>query len=299
MDFVDILLNRIDGESELKKPTHALVCFTRLETGKRLSRLVSDVILSKAEKSSITLLYFIDDMDAGLGGEPIEMVQHKLLAELIPKNEKNKITMRLFISELAGYTSEIRRMADEQGSNLLLIGLGHDEVDPGEAEKYMRLMNDPANSESAVLTQLDEKKADTLKQVSSLLERNRIPTGIFLDNGLTGINNIFIPILCKADIHIFTFIYQTALKENVQIMVWDAVGVIQSGPRMQKLYQFIVKKSDGRVHLWDDNKKIGKELMQSQDLLITGIDGWNRLLATPLPWKDSLPSTLIIKDSSN
>jgi hypothetical protein len=299
MDFVDKLLNRIDGEPELKGTAHALVCFTRAETGKRMCKLALETVLSKTEKTSITLLYFVHNMQELMEDEPIEMLQNKLLADFKPKGEKSKITIRLFIREYAEMVNEIRKTAEEQGSNLLLIGLGHDEIDLSEAEKYVRLKNDPTNSEAAILAQLGEKEAETLKQVSSLLERNKIPTGIFLDNGLADINHIFIPVLCKADMHIFTFIYQTALKENVQIMIWDAVGIIQSGPKMQKLYQFIVKKSDGRVRLWDDNKKIEKEFIQSQDLLITGIDGWNRLIDAPLTWKDSLPSTLIIKDSSN
>jgi len=299
MDFVDMLLNRIDGESELKKPTHALVCFTRLETGKRLNRMVSDIILSKAEKSLITLLYFVDDIEDSPEGEPVEVFQHKILTELNPKSEKNKITIRFFIREYASYTSEIRKIAEEQGCNLVLIGLGEDEVNIKEADKCLRLMNDAISAETATPTQLNEKEDEMLKQVSSLLENNKLPTGIFHDNGLCAINHIFIPVLCKDDIHIFTFIYQAAQKENVQITVWDAVGIIQSGPKMQKLYQFIVKKSDGRVQLWDDNKKIEKEFIQSQDLLISGIDGWNKLIAAPLSWKESLPSILIIKDSSN
>lgn len=299
MDFVDILLNRIDGEPEHRGAAHALVCFTKIETGKRLCKLASETVLPKTEKTSITLLYFVHNMQELMQDEPAEMLQNRLLADFKPKSEKSRITMRLFIREHAEMVNEIRKTAEEQGSNLLLIGLCHDEIDLGEAEKYMRLKNEPTNSEAAILAQLGEKEAETLKQVSSLLERNRIPTGIFLDNALTEINQIFIPLLCKADMHIFTFIYQAAQKENVEIMVWDAMGIIQSGPKMQKLYQFIVKKSDGRVHLWDDNKKIEKEFIQRQDLLITGIDGWNRLVDTPLTWKDSLPSTLIIKDSSN
>lgn len=299
MDFVDILLNRIDGEPEHRGAAHALVCFTKIETGKRLCKLASETVLPKTEKTSITLLYFVHNMQELMQDEPAEMLQNRLLADFKPKSEKSRITLRLFIREHAEMVNEIRKTAEEQGSNLLLIGLCHDEIDLGEAEKYMRLKNKPTNSEAAILAQLGEKEAETLKQVSSLLERNKIPTGIFLDNALTEINQIFIPLLCKADMHIFTFIYQVAQKENVEIMVWDAMGIIQSGPKMQKLYQFIVKKSDGRVHLWDDNKKIEKEFIQRQDLLITGIDGWNRLVDTPLTWKDSLPSTLIIKDSSN
>jgi len=299
MDFVDMLLNRIDGESELKKPTHALVCFTRIETGRRLSSLVSDMMLSRAEKSSITLLHFIDKREETIGEEHIEVTQNRMLADFMPKGEKSKITMRLFIRESGDYLSDMLKTADEQHINLLLVGLATDEMDLRSAQKYGQLKSDPANTDTVILAQFGEEEARTLKNVSALLNRNKVPTGIFLDNGLTEKTHIFIPVLCKADVHIFTFVYQTAQKENVQIMVWDAMGIIQSEPKMQKLYQFIVKKSDGRVHLWDDNKKIEKDFIQDQDLVIIGIDGWSKLLGAPLLWRDALPSTLIIKDTSN
>ena len=294
-----MLLNRIDGESELKKPTHALVCFTRIETGRRLSSLVSDMMLSRAEKSSITLLHFIDKREETIGEEHIEVTQNRMLADFMPKGEKSKITMRLFIRESGDYLSDMLKTADEQHINLLLVGLATDEMDLRSAQKYGQLKSDPANTDTVILAQFGEEEARTLKNVSALLNRNKVPTGIFLDNGLTEKTHIFIPVLCKADVHIFTFVYQTAQKENVQIMVWDAMGIIQSEPKMQKLYQFIVKKSDGRVHLWDDNKKIEKDFIQDQDLVIIGIDGWSKLLGAPLLWRDALPSTLIIKDTSN
>ena len=58
------------------------------------------------------------------------------------------------------------------------------------------------------------------------------------------------------------------------------------------------QKSDGRVQLWDANKKIEKEFMETQDLLIIGLEGWRKLAATPLNWKKSLPSALIIKNTT-
>ena len=51
MDFVDKLLNRIDGEPELKGTAHALVCFTRAETGKRMCKLALETVLSKTVKN--------------------------------------------------------------------------------------------------------------------------------------------------------------------------------------------------------------------------------------------------------
>jgi hypothetical protein len=52
------------------------------------------------------------------------------------------------------------------------------------------------------------------------------------------------------------------------------------------------------VQLWDANKKIEKEFMETQDLLIIGLEGWRKLAATPLNWKKSLPSALIIKNTT-
>ena len=35
--------------------------------------------------------------------------------------------------------------------------------------------------------------------------------------------------------------------------------------------------------LWDDDRKIERDFIQQQDLVIMGIDGWGKLLATALP----------------
>ena len=299
MDFVDMLLNRLDGELEPKVPAHALVCFSHPETGRKLSQMVSEIILSKTEKSFITLLYFIPNTVGQSDDEPIEILQHKLLADFKPKSEKSKITMRLFIKESVDWVTEIRKMAEEQSCNLLFIGFDRNEITLGDAEKFIRLKNDQAITETAVLAQFGAQEADRLKNISALLDRNRKVTSVFLDNGLSEISHVFIPVLSKADVHIFSFLYQAALKEHVHVMVWDAVGILLSDPKMQKLYQHIVKKSDGRVQLWDANKKIEKDFMKTQDLLIIGIEGWSKLAATPLYWKEALPSVLIIKDITN
>lgn len=298
MDFVDMLLNRFDGESELKRPTNALVCFTLPETGKTLSRLASDIAMSRSEKSAITLLQFIDDEEELQQTEEMDMYQSRLLAEFIPKGEKSRITMRLFVRESADKLADITRMAEEQHCNLVMLGIAANEADIQLVKKYSMLRSDPTLSETSLLELFQEGKAQTLKYISGVLNRIKVPTGIFIDNGLTVANNIFVPVLNKADVHIFTFVYQLAQKEHVHIMVWDAIGIIQSEPKMQKLFQFVVKRTDGRVQLWDDDKKIEQDFIQSRDLVIIGVHGWSKLISTPLSWCDALPSTLIIKDAT-
>ena len=299
MDFADILLNRFDGEAEMKKTNSALICFSSLETGKILSRLATRITRSKSEKSSITLLYFIDKAEEMRHSEEMDEYKHKIIADFMSIEERDKVTLRLFIQSSNDYYIDIMRISEEQKSNLILLGISNNEFNPGLVKKYGQLKNDPAYSDILIFEQFEEREAETLKSINALFHRNTVSTGLFIDSGITQFRKLFIPILHKTDIHIFTYLYRIAQQENVKMMVWDAIGIIQSDPKMQKLYQFIVKKTEGRIHLWNNDKKIGYDFIKEQDLVIIGTEGWGKLISTPLQWTDCLPSTLIIKEKTN
>lgn len=299
MDFADILLNRFDGGAEMKKPNSALICFSNLETGKILSRLATHITRSKSEKSAITLLYFIDKERELRHSDEMEEYQNKIISNFIPTEERDKITLRLFIKASEDYLADIIRVCEEQNCNLLISGMKNNEFGPGLIKKYSQLKNDPANSETFIFEQFGERDAKALKIINALFNRTTSSVGLFIDNGASEFRKLFIPILHKSDIHIFTYLYRIAQKENVKIMVWDAIGIIHSDPKMQKLYQFIVKKTEAGLYLWNNDKKIGCDFIREQDLIIIGAEGWNKLICTPLPWIDCLPSTLIIKEKTN
>lgn len=82
-------------------------------------------------------------------------------------------------------------------------------------------------------------------------------------------------------------------------MIWDAIGIIESEPEMEKLYQRFCKKADGRLKLWDNDKKIENDFIGEQDLVLIGIEGWEKLTQSAVSWAHSLPSTLIVKPATN
>ena len=67
---------------------------------------------------------------------------------------------------------------------------------------------------------------------------------------------------------------------------------------MQKFYNTFQKVTDDKVFLWDTDKKIEVDFILLQDLCIMGVEGWNKLVRTNLPWIEYLPSTLIIKSKT-
>ncbi|MDD4459564.1 MAG: hypothetical protein PHQ24_07125 [Proteiniphilum sp.] len=297
MDFVDLLLKRFDGESELRKPTSALVCFSQPETGKMLTQLAYQIAMARSERSSIALLYFIDQHKEQLSQEGISMLQSKIGTDFMPKAEKGKLTIRTFISDEEDHTAYIEKMAEEQSANLVLRGISNEELNIVQVERYSQLRRDPTNPMPAILAQFPQEQAKILQELSMMMGQNKVPTALFIDNGLREICRIFMPVLGRSDVQTFTFLYHLSHQENAKVMVWDAIGIIEKEPKLQKLFQFIVKKSDGRVHLWNNDRKIEETFIREQDLMIIGVEGWSRLINTPLSWKEHLPSLLIIKDN--
>lgn len=305
MDLVDIIVNRIDGDTELKRPIHALVCFTEAATGKRLGILAAHFALSRMEKSSITFLHLQEPRDTP---DPMEeeqtvmesdVYQNSTFTGILEKGEKNRITVRAFVKHSRDHVTDILRTSKEQNCNFVLVGVDFERFNPGLWQRYYQLKGNPTHSDSYVFSQFHPTEARLLNNIAQLIDRNPVGTGLFMDKGLKNATKIFVPILSAADVQVLPYVhFRFAQKDGIELMIWDAIGAIQSDPRIHKLYQLIVKKTDGKVRLWDDDRKIERDFIQQQDLMIMGIDGWGKLLSTALPWTDALPSTLVIKDNT-
>ena len=96
MEFVDILLKRIEGENELKKPVNALICFSKVTTGKALGALISRMARFRPDKSSVTLLNLIDKEQAR-DIEDENRYKTELFSGIIPSAEANRLSIRTFV----------------------------------------------------------------------------------------------------------------------------------------------------------------------------------------------------------
>lgn len=295
MEFVDILLKRIEGENELKRPVNALICFSKVKTGKALGALMNKMVRFRPDKSSVTLLNLIDAEQAKHIQDE-NTYKSELFSDIIQLSEANKLSVRTFVKQSENYVEDILRTADEYNCNLVLLGIGSSVFNSSLWHKYLKLREEN-NLPEAALQQLDEKAASSLNNVSTLLARNKLSTGIFVENNYLDTNQLFVPILYKEDAYSFPYFYQMAKNPDVTVTVWDAIGLMESDQKFQKLFQFIAKKTDGRVKLWDNNKKIELNFIQQQDLMIIGFNGWEKLIGSPLSWTHCLPSVLIIKDN--
>lgn len=297
MEPADILLKKIANESDLQKPINVLICFANPKTAKALIVMTCELVRQNPEKSSVTALHLISSQEAEQI-QNMDVYKTEMFADFIELGEKNKTLVRTFVKISDNFVDDILETAEEQHSGLILAGIGHNVFNTQMWEKYKVLKSNPDNTETDIQQQLGKARTRSLHNISSLLSRNPKATGIFSDNEMRNIEHVFVTILDPDDVHIFTYIHLIAQKENVKVMVWDALGLTETHPSVKKLYQLINRKSDGHVYIWNNEKKIDYDFIRRQDLVLIGINGWEKLIGSAISWVNSLPSTLIIKDKT-
>ena len=290
MALIDKFLKKTLTEQEDEVPLNILVCFSKPETGKTLCKIANYFMQSKLKNEQIASLHLLEKKEFD-EIENIETYKASLYEGVMQECSKGIAMIRTFVKSSDDFVGEILSTSNELNCNLILIGIGKTVFTPqlwGTYQKFQAFKGIPESTDTTL---------DTIsnKGVSSLLERNNKTTGIFIDHNLNRIDEIFIPILDKTDIHIFDYIKRLAEKTTAKITIWDAIGIIDSLPELKKVFQVMQKNSDESVILWDNSKKIEYEFIKQKDLVIVGFDGWVKLISSAITWSHSLPSTLIIR----
>jgi hypothetical protein len=280
-------------------PVNQLICFMDTDTGIKLCQL-SVKLISRTNASTMTVLQLMTEEQAHLIGD-IEQYKNNTFRSTIELCKSREIIIRIFVKISDNFSDDIVNMVDEYGCNLLLAGIHQQIIDDPAWPQNMNLQNNepPIMWKASNANDNVVRKNDIAEQISSLLNRVMIMTGIFINKNFEKMNNIFIPLLDNKDMPLFRFVNSFSIKEVSSVITWDAVGIIENNPDLKKMYRDKLRSSDGKFTLWDTNKKIDCNFIEQQDLMIIGLESWGKLIGAALTWCHALPSTLIVKDKTD
>ena len=291
MAFIDKFLKRSAFEQESDSPLNILACFSKKETGIALCKIANYLLQSKIKDEQIATLHLMEEEEYNKI-ENIEEYKATLYDGIIDLCRRSTKMVRTFIKPSDDFVEEILSTSEELDCNLVLIGIGRTVFTPqlwGSYQRFKAYQNTQQEAKDTTPSTI------SYKGVSTLLERNERTTGIFIEHNLDTINEVFIPILDKNDIHILDYIKRLAENTLAKITLWDAIGVIDTDPELKKTFSTIRKNAIGRVSMWDNSKKIDYEFIKQLDLVVIGFEGWTKLISSAITWSHSLPSTLIIR----
>lgn len=128
-----------------------------------------------------------------------------------------------------------------------------------------------------------------------LLDKATIPVGVLVEKEFTSADKVFVPIFNLSDFYLLEYAKRLINNNNSQIIILDVAGQIRSNIEVKELIRSIEQVAPNHITLYNE-KKIEKEFLNSQDLMLISSKSWKSLLDTKSLWLSDIPSTLIISN---
>lgn len=302
------LLNLIDKIFKTKSASSAvneekkykvLVSFETAEMGRKLLYLANGFIRKRQPNSELTMLHISEGnllYQYAIEEEEEEMFR-PVMAEAHSLHQ-NIITE----FKVAGDTSNsVAKIANKGEYDFLLIGYKGSIFSDNVLGRFLGFSNRLIHIPNFLLSKLGNQKKWRRMLTAPLDERTRtivsksdMPVGIFLDKGFIGMRNIFVPILDEDDIFVGEFMQRLAENSYVRIILWDAIGLVDSSMEFTKSVRAIKSVNPYLFQLWNNNIPVDSDILKKQDLVMISLNSWKELDdRNPKLMKDA-PSTLIL-----
>ena len=127
-----------------------------------------------------------------------------------------------------------------------------------------------------------------------LLTKIDVPVGILVDKDFKKADRIFVTIFDESDGFLIDFAQKLISNVGSQVTVLDADGSVKNNSEIKESIRIIEHTVPNNIKLLNQ-RKIEKEFLQEQDLMIISVDSWKKLVESRSIWLNNTPSLLIIK----
>lgn len=296
LDIINWAFRKQTSFNEKQKPLgkyNILLSFGNSDTGRSLLCLANSLVKQHQDKSSITAMHLTPSNE--LNHYNIDVYEKESFKPVIAKaDELNQKITTLFKATI-DIDSDITDIANKGNYDLLLIGCGSSIFEGSILGKIFGLTTKIVNPASYINKVTGKEKLftntpfeDTTKFV---LLNTTIPVGIFIDEGLEEIKNIFLPIFNENDDFLMTYAKRLIDNTNANINVVDLSG--RDMNEFSGLLSVLDKHQNTICVL--QNTTNNKDYLKQQDLMLVSLESWAKLEQSQSVWLENKPSTLIIK----
>ncbi len=276
-----------------------LVSFQNAEIGRKLMFIANSFIRKKQSYSELTMLhpsegkllsqYGIDEEEEEIF-QPIEQEARSLQQDFIP------------VFKIVGDTdSATAKFANKGDYNFLLIGYKASALADNVLGRFLGFSNRLLHLPDFLLTRLGNQKkwrrllvAPIDEGTRTIVSKSDIPVGIFIDKGLVSMRNIFIPIFDENDIFVGEFMERLAENSYVRIILWDAIGLVDSSMDFTKSVRNIKSVNPYLFQLWNNNIPIDGDILKKQDLILISLNSWKEIDNRNPKLMKEAPSILVL-----
>lgn len=300
LDLIGYIYNRnknyIPAEIRQVSKFKVLISFDSPEGGKTLLNLANAFVKKMKGNAMVTAMHILPSSEIHTFNlEEYEKESFKpILAEA--DNLGQKVTTLFKAS--TDMDSDIATVANKGEFDLVLIDIGRSIFEGTLLGKILGFTTRIINPENLLNTFTGKEKlfenSPFDERTQHILSKTEAPVGILVDKDFKSTDRVFVTVFDEADGFLIEFAQKLISNVGSQITVLDAEGSIKNNSEIKESIRIIEHNVPNHIKLLNE-RKIEKEFLQEQDLMIISVESWKKLVESRSTWLNNTPSLLILK----
>ncbi|MCQ4140534.1 cation:proton antiporter [Chryseobacterium sp. EO14] len=300
LDFINFIFKskKDDEESPVNDAKYrVLLSFDHPESGSTLLKLAHDFTHKMNGNKSITAMNIapVNEMHA----YDINEYENEQFKNVIETSNDLNLEVTTLFKASNDIENDLTHITNKGNYDLLLIMLGKSMYEGSLLGRLLGFTTKIINPEKLLNTVKGKGNIFNNSPFDDftlqILDKTQIPVGILVEKEFTSADKVFIPIFNLSDFYLLEYAKRLINNNNSQIIILDVAGQIRNNIEVKELIRSIEQVAPNHITLYNE-KKIEKEFLNSQDLMLISSKSWKNLIDTKSIWLSDIPSTLIISN---
>jgi hypothetical protein len=288
----------LEDEHQDNDPKYkVLLSFETAESGSTLLKLADNFTQKMNGNKSVTAMNIapVDELHAF----DIEDYEKEQFKKIIETSNDLQLEVNTLFKASTDIESDLTNISNKGNYDLLLIMLGKSMYEGSLLGRLLGFTTKIINPEKLLNTVKGKSYIFNNSPFDDftlqILDKTNIPVGVLVDKGFTAADKVFVPIFNLSDFYLLEYAKRLINNNNSQIIILDVAGQIRNNIEVKELIRSIEQVAPNHITLYNE-KKIEKEFLNSQDLMLISKKSWRSLIDSKSVWLSDIPSTLIISN---
>lgn len=300
LDFINFIFKSKKDEDESPENDakyRVLLSFDHPESGSTLLKLAHDFTNKMNSNKSITAMNIapVNEMHA----YDINEYENEQFKNVIETSNDLNLEVTTLFKASNDIENDLTHITNKGNYDLLLIMLGKSMYEGSLLGRLLGFTTKIINPEKLLNTVKGKGNIFNNSPFDDftlqILDKTQIPVGILVEKEFTSADKVFVPIFNLSDFYLLEYAKRLINNNNSQIIILDVAGQIRNNIEVKELIRSIEQVAPNHITLYNE-KKIEKEFLNSQDLMLISSKSWKNLIDTKSIWLSDIPSTLIISN---
>lgn len=300
LDLIGFIYNRkknyIPEEIRQVSKFKVLVSFDSPGAGKTLFQLAGSFVRNMRGNAMITAMHISPSSEIHTFN--LEEYENESFKPILEEAENMDQKVTTLFKATTDMDSDIAAVANKGNFDLVLIAIGQSIFEGTLLGKILGFTTRIINPESLLNTFTGKEKlfenSPFDDKTQQILSKTEPAVGILVDKEFKSVNRVFLTIFSEADAFLINFAQKLISNSGSQVTVLDADGTIKNNAQIKESIRIIEHNVPNHIKILGQ-RKIEKEFLQEQDLMIISVESWKKLVESRSTWLNYTPSLLIMK----